>query len=129
MAELRINPDKVCGFLEAAREVAGKVPSTAGDHTTSGDDSPLGFMEQRDDDPTRQQMREFIGGLNVEEQTELLALIYLGRGDFDLTEWSDATAEARDRIEAGDADFMVGDRALPAYLGEALEAFGKTCPD
>ena len=41
MAELRISTDKVCAFIEAAREVAGKVPSTAGDRTTTGDDSRL----------------------------------------------------------------------------------------
>jgi Protein of unknown function (DUF3775) len=129
MPELRINPDKVCAFLEAARELAGRVPATTGDHTTTGDDSPLTFMEQRDDDPTRAQMVEFVAGLNVEEQTELLALVYLGRGDFSLAEWDDARREAGDRIAAGDPEFMIGDRALPAYLAEALDAFGKTCPD
>jgi hypothetical protein len=129
MPELRINPDKVCEFLEAARELAGRVPATTGDRTTSGDDSPLGFMEQREDDPTRMQMVEFVAGLNVEEQVDLLALIYLGRGDFGLVEWSDAVSEAGDRIAAGDPDFMIGDRALPLYLAEALEAFGKTCTD
>jgi hypothetical protein len=129
MPELRINPDKVCGFLEAARELAGRVPGTTGDKTTTGDDSPLTFMEQSDDDPTRLQMIEFVDGLNVAEQADLLALIYLGRGDFSLAEWDDAVREASDRIDARDADFMIGDRALPDYLAEALDAFGKTCPD
>jgi hypothetical protein len=80
-------------------------------------------------DPIAQQMVEFVAGLNVEEQVDLLALIYLGRGDFGLAEWNDALAEAGDRIRDGDADFMIGDRALPSHLGEALDAFGKTCPD
>jgi hypothetical protein len=130
MPELRINPDKVCQFLEAAREVAGKVPATTGDHTSTGDDSPLTFME--DDggpDPIHQQMVEFVAGLNVEEQVDLLALIYLGRGDFSLAEWDDALREAQDRIAAGDPNYMIGERALPAYLGDALDAFGKSCPD
>ncbi len=39
MAELRISSEKVCALIEAAREIAGKVPSTAGDATTTGDDS------------------------------------------------------------------------------------------
>lgn len=130
MPELRINPDKVCDFLEAAREVAGKVPATSGDRTSTGDDSPLAFMEDHGGpDPVRQQMVEFVAGLNVEEQTDLLALIYLGRGDFSLSEWDEALREAGDRIAAGDADYMIGERALPAYLGEALEMFDKTCPD
>jgi Protein of unknown function (DUF3775) len=129
MPELRINPDKVCQLMEAARELAGRVPSTAGDHTTTGDDSPLTFIEQSDDDPTRAQIIEMIAGLNVEEQVDLLALVYLGRGDFDLASWDDALEEARARIDDGDPEYMIGSAALPAYLAEALDAFGKTCPD
>ena len=41
MPELRISTEKVCAFIEAAREVAGKVASTSGDRTTTGDDSKL----------------------------------------------------------------------------------------
>lgn len=130
MPELRINPDKVCEFLEAAREVAGKVPATSGDRTSTGDDSPLAFMEEDvSRDPVREQMIEFVAGLNVEEQTDLLALIYLGRGDFSLSEWDEALREEGDRIAAGDPRYMIGERALPAYLEEALEKFDKTCPD
>jgi hypothetical protein len=130
MPELRISTDKVCQFLEAAREVAGKVPATTGDDTSTGDDSPLVFIEENGDpDPVREQMVEFVSGLNVEEQVDLLALVFLGRGDFALSEWDDALAEATERIRDGDADFMIGDRALPSHLGDALDAFGKTCPD
>jgi hypothetical protein len=128
MPELRINSDKVCDFIEAARELSGKVPETSGDGTTSGDDSPYHLsLEQVKDDPTRQQMVEFVAGLNVEEQVDLLALIYLGRGDYSLEEWDDVLDAARDRIDSKDADFMIGDRALPGYLEDGLEAFGRSC--
>jgi transcription antitermination factor NusG len=67
MPELRISTEKVCALIEAAREVAGKVPSTAGDKTTTGDDSevetiedPEGFGE--DEDARRSEMVEFIAG-------------------------------------------------------------------
>ena len=133
MPELRISTEKVCALIEAAREVAGKVASTAGDRTTSGDDSKLATIVddpgqdfyERDD--RRRQMVEFIAGLNVEEQTDLLALIWLGRGDYDIAEWDDALEEAEARIAARDPDYMIGDSALPQYLGDGLEAFGRTC--
>ena len=128
MAELRINSDKVCDFIEAARELAGKVPETTGDRTTSGDDSPLHLsIEETDGDPTRQLMVEFVAGLNVEEQVDLLALIYVGRGDFSIAEWNAALDAARDRVDGKDADFLIGDSALPAYLEEGLQAFDRTC--
>jgi hypothetical protein len=128
MAELRISSEKVCAFIEAAREVAGKVPSTAGDRTTTGDDSRLVTIEDYPgDDERRREMVEFVAGLNVEEQTDLLALIWLGRGDYDISEWDDALAEAEARIAARDPDYMIGDAALPEYLGGGLEAFGRSC--
>ena len=132
MAELRISSEKVCAFIEAAREVAGKVPSTAGDRTTTGDDSRLVTIEEpegdgEDEDARRRQMVEFVAGLNVEEQIDLLALIWLGRGDYDISEWADAVVEAEGRIAARDPDYMIGDAALPEYLGGGLEAFGWSC--
>jgi hypothetical protein len=130
MPELRINPDKVCAIIEAARELAGRVAPTTGDKTTNGDDSPLHFIEEDVDDPTRQLIVEAIAGLNVEEQVDLLALIYLGRGDFDIDEWDDALDEARERLKDGAGpDFMIGNDGLAAFLEEALDAFGKSCPD
>ena len=132
MADLRISTDKVCAFIEAARELAGKVPSTAGDRTTTGDDSRLvtiggSGQDIHEDDDRRREMVEFVAGLNVEEQTDLLALIWLGRGDYDLAEWDDALDEAEARIAARDPDYMIGDAALPEYLGGGLEAFGRSC--
>ncbi len=124
MPELRISTEKVSDFIEAAREVAGKVAPAAGDRTTTGDDSKLVSIEDYPgDDARRQEMRDFIAGLNVDEQTDLLALIFVGRGDFDIAEWNHAVREARARITRRDADFMIGDPALPEYLGTSLDAF------
>ena len=128
MAELRISAEKVCAFIEAARELAGKVPSTAGDRTTTGDDSKLVTIEEYPGDDARwRETVEFIAGLNVDEQTDLLALIWLGRGDYELADWDIAVAAAEERLAARDPDFMIGDSALPQYLGDGLEAFDRTC--
>lgn len=129
MPELGINPEKVCAFIEAAREVAGLEISTAGDATTSGDDSPLADMIEPEEgvDPRRREMIAFIAGLDAGEQVNLLALIMLGRGDYALEEWEDALVAARDSIDDRSADFMVGDPALPGYLLEGLEAFDESC--
>jgi hypothetical protein len=122
MPELQISTDKVEDFIEAAREVAGMVRPTTGDRTTTGHDSSLVTIEDEPGDPRPAQMREFILGLNIAEQIDLLALILVGRGAFDIAEWSDAVGEARTLIADGNPDFMIGDAALPEYLGTALDA-------
>jgi hypothetical protein len=130
MPELAINPEKVCAFIDAAREVAGLEPAPPGD-SLGGDDSPLATLlePERGMDPRRREMIAFVAGLDVEEQANLLALILLGRGDYDISQWDEALITARDAIDDRSADFMIGDAALPAYLMEALEAFDETCPD
>ncbi|HEX9490369.1 MAG TPA: DUF3775 domain-containing protein [Stellaceae bacterium] len=129
MPELGINPEKVCAIIEMGRELAGLELSTAGDGTTTGDDSPLEtLLEPREGkDPRRREMVRYVGALDAEEQGNLLALILLGRGDFSLDEWEDALIAARDSIEDKSADFMIGDPALPGYLLEGLDAFGESC--
>jgi len=128
MPELRISTDKVCDLIEASREVAGLVAPTTGDRTTTGDDSKLVTIEDNPaEDSRRSQIVEFITGLNGAEQTDLLALIYVGRGDFDVSEWHDAVHEAAARIADHDADYMIGDAALPEYLGAGLDAFDRSC--
>src|SRR5437763_9094386 len=128
MAALRISSEKVCALIETARELAGIVPSTAGDRTTNGDDSRLATMESDpDNNDRRREAVEFIAGLNVEEQTDLLALIWLGRGDYEIDDWDEALTEAEARIAAKDPDYLIGDAALPEYIGDGLEAFGFTC--
>ena len=128
MPELRISVEKVCDLIETARELAGKVMPTTGDRTTTGDNSKLVTIEDYPgQDSRRQQAAEFIAGLNVDEQTDLLALIWLGRGDYDIADWDAAVAEAEARIVARDPDFMLGDPALPDELGAGLEAFGRAC--
>jgi len=131
MPELGINPQKVCDFIEVAREVAGLTISTAEDGSVGGDDSPLATMIEPAEgkDPRRREMVSFVAGLDVEEQANLLALIMLGRGDYDISEWDDALAAATDMIDDRSADFMIGDSALPGYLLEGLGAFDESCSD
>lgn len=129
MPELNINPEKVCEIVEMGRELAGLAISTAGDDTTTGDDSPLETLVEPSEgkDPRRRELVAYLGALDAEEQVNLLALILLGRGDFSLDEWEDALITARDSIEDKSADFLVGDPALPGYLLEGLEAFEESC--
>ena len=66
MPEIRISSDKVCDFIEAAREVAGLVEPTTGDGTTTGDDSKLVTIEENpDEDDRRGQMVEFVASAST----------------------------------------------------------------
>ena len=127
-----ISTDKVCYLIVKAREFDVKVdveePDPGGNPTDS-DSSEI--LQDYADDPTLQEIKTFVDDLNEDEQIDLVALMWLGRGDFDTSEWEDARAEAiRARDEHGHtAEYLLGAPLLGDYLEEALSQFGESCKD
>jgi hypothetical protein len=71
----------------------------------------------------------FIAGLDVDEQIDLVALTWLGRGDASVEEWDDLRSEAaRTRNERIPA-YLLGLPLLPEHLEEGLSQFGRACED
>jgi hypothetical protein len=67
--------------------------------------------------------------LNVDEQIDLVALMWLGRGDGDLANWRELSAEAARAHNNRTASYLIGTPMLADYLEEALSQFGKSFED
>jgi hypothetical protein len=76
------------------------------------------------DDPTYAELKSFIDNLNEDEQAELVALVWLGRGDYDARGWSAALKEARARHTGSTSDYLLGEPLLADLLEEGLAALG-----
>lgn len=84
-----------------------------------------GLAEEEEEDLTERELRALINDLNVDEAAELIALSWLGRGDFDVGEWAEAVAEARERGQGRRAaSYLLGMPMLGDWLEEGLEALG-----
>lgn len=70
------------------------------------------------------ELRELINDLNVDEAAELIALAWVGRGDYDASEWADAVTAARERANKRTAKYLLGMPLLADLLEEGLEAIG-----
>lgn len=127
MPELGISVEKVCQFAEEAREFAGREPPTAPRGISESDDGILHELEDEPDEPFRRELREFFAGLTLDERANLVALLWLGRGDIELDEWDESVAEAARRIEERDFAFPFEDDGTPEYLEEALNQFDQSC--
>ncbi|TGV35540.1 DUF3775 domain-containing protein, partial [bacterium M00.F.Ca.ET.168.01.1.1] len=68
--------------------------------------------------------RELINDLNVDEAAELVALAWVGRGDYEASEWIEAVAAARERANKRTAKYLLGLPQLADWLEEGLEAIG-----
>ena len=129
LPELDISTEKVCSLIETLREYEGRELPTATRDVTEGDDGPMESMEERPDDPSLDEAREFIAGLSLDERVSLQALLWVGRGDYGIDEWPSALAEARRRDSTGDLDFALAEELTPSEFAEGLAAFGRSCID
>ena len=75
-------------------------------------------------DPVRDELMAFIDALNEEEQINLVALVWMGRGDFVAVEWSEALDAARDARSDHTDTYLLGIPLLGDYLEEALATLG-----
>lgn len=125
---LAISAEKVCFIIVKARAFDAKVEI---DDPASGsnpaDDNAVDALEDLPDDPTRAELDAFIGSLNEDEQIALVALAWVGRGDYAIEEWSDAVAEAGRAHNGRTADYLLGIPVLGDYLEQGLSAHGLSC--
>ena len=122
-----INPDKVCFVIVKAREFDVQVEGQETDDSNASDDNFAGVFASGKDDSVRKELKGFIDAMDEDEQCELVALCWLGRGDFSTEEWDDAVAEARSRREGSTADYLIGIPLVSDDLEEGLSKFDLSC--
>ncbi|MBB4301135.1 hypothetical protein GGD81_000150 [Rhodobium orientis] len=132
--ELNIDPDTVRLFAQKARLIESSVDDSFEDgheHDVEFDPESLsdshaheGLQEEEADNMTRDELKALIEDLNVDESAELVAIAWVGRGDYDVADWDNAVDMARGRAVGSTARYLLGMSMLADYLDEGLEAIG-----
>jgi hypothetical protein len=127
---LAISSESVCFIIVKAREFDAQDVVTDPDPGSNAvDDKMVSVLEGHADDLTRKELVEFIAALSEEEQTDLVALMWLGRGDGTPEDWPDLRAEAQEQHNGRTASYLLGEPLLSDYLEEGLSQFGFTCAE
>ena len=123
---LTLSIDKLAYIIEKAREFDAEVPAdadaTEGSNPTDDQDGAILF--DTPDNPTEVELRDAIDGLTLPEREELLALLWLGRGDYDAESWPQALRQARETASATETSYLVGTPMLADCLTEGIAALG-----
>jgi hypothetical protein len=127
LPSLAISPEKVCYVILKAREF--DVLDEAPGDSAEADDESWSALAAHHDDPTYRELRAFISSLNEDEQVDLVALTWLGRGDASIDEWEDLRAEAARAHNKRTASYLLSKPMLPDHLEDALDQFGLSCED
>ena len=122
-----INPAKVCFVIVKARELGAEDSGVPSDASNASDDGFSSILTEAGRASTEGELKGFIDAMDEDEQIALVALLWIGRGDFTASEWKLAVAEARDRRTGSTSDYLLGTPLLPDYLETALAEFGESC--
>jgi Protein of unknown function (DUF3775) len=130
MPELEINSDTVCFLIAKAREFHAKEEVVLPDIPDSpSEDWALQVLADHADDATYQEFRNTVNDLEPDQQQQLVALLWLGRGEYELDEWDDVLTEARRSWTKRTAEYLIAHPLLADFLDDALEQFGYSCED
>lgn len=132
--DLAIDPDTVRHFVLKAKALSAALSDdyqAGNEHEVELDDQSRdahhhdGLAEEESQDLTERELRALLSDLNVDESASLIALAWIGRGDFEAAEWLDALAEARERGAGRKAaKYLMGMPMLGDWLEDGLEALG-----
>lgn len=123
--ELAISAEKVVFLIEKAREFDAKdAPSKRDPGSNPSDDRMIEVLEDHPDDPVFEEMTGLINGLNEDEKVDLVALMWMGREDFDVGEWEEVREEAARAHNENTARYLARTPLLADFLADGLDRLG-----
>ncbi len=122
MEELNLNPAFLRELLLNLRALMAQeelVSPDSGSNPT--DDEAPATLQDDPDNLTRAAIVAAIGDLEPDQQAEIVALMWIGRGDMDPEEWEEAKELAVERHEAATADYLLSHPHVADYIEEGLD--------
>ena len=132
---MEIALETVCYVINRARElVADLTPLDDESGKRARDDVARDELPEEDsggavESPAYDELKEFIDSLSEDEQVELVALTWIGRGTYTADDWDEAVEVAREEHSKHTGVYLLGQPLLAEELEEGLSEFGLSCED
>jgi Protein of unknown function (DUF3775) len=128
LPDLSVSADKLCFIIAKAREFDVKdVVTDPDDASNPTDDGNVAVLEDHRDDPVVQEIAAVINAMSMDEQIDLVALTWLGRGNGTIEDWDELRAEAARAHNRRTAAYLLGIPLLADYLDDAISLFDISC--
>lgn len=136
--DLTIDPEVAYRIAELAQSYQGEglmpiedddvIDDDPGDDPIPDVETIADEAENPHEDMLDDELEGLIRGLNVDAKHDLLALIWVGRGDFDASDWASARRAAREAEPFNVADYLEELDMGSDYIVTALDALGYPSP-
>ena len=133
--ELLTPLETLCRLILRAKEMEAQVPAldpdedadNVDDFDDDAEDQALSVLEDELNSGVEEEMRATLDDLADNQLSETLALAWVGRGTYDVSEWDDAYAEAADNDPESAIDELMDMPLLASHLEAGLAAFDYSC--
>jgi len=126
--DLGVSLETVATVVDLSRALQGKEETDA-EQVTEDANSESALLQETPDDMTEDALRQFIDELNEDEQASLIALAWIGRGDYGSEDWDEARSLAAERNQTDAAAYLMDMEMLGDLLAEGVAAFGLSIED
>jgi len=120
-----LNPESVRNIINQVREFqteSSMAPEEAPE--SLDDDQAFTRLTEYHGDPSYTELRSLIEDLEPDQQRTLVALMWLGRGDYELDEWESALTYAGEADSVSAVDYLIATPLLADFLEEGLNLHG-----
>ncbi len=115
------NPEIVRQVIDMSHQIQVKEGVTFPDDGEGSDgDWARQILADHASDPVVGELTSMIDDLEPDQQVTLVALMWLGRGDFEIDEWDKALEAAGDAWNTRTAAYLIGTPHAADYLAEGL---------
>jgi Protein of unknown function (DUF3775) len=122
---LSLPTDYLAKLIVATRGVQakeGEVDPESGSNPL--DDKMWNVLQDDPEDLTREEIREQLQGLNERQQAELVALMWIGRGDAEPEEWEDTVRLARELKDGPTPRYLLRHPLVAEHWAEGAARLG-----
>lgn len=125
---LHIRLETLCSLIALAREFQAKegvvFPEESGSST---EDWAMQVLADHRDDYNVAEFRGIVDDMSERQRAELVALMWLGRGDYGIDEWEQAVDDAIGDFSIRAAGYLLAHPMLSDDFEEGLIAHGLSC--
>ncbi len=125
-----INQGIICNIIEKAREInIADSLALPEDQEHLSDTEWMQILAEYQDDLSYLELKDLLSELEPDQQLDVMALMFIGRGDFGIDEWKEARHQGLAIKPVNRADYLISKTLLADYLSEGLAAFGYSCDE
>ena len=128
--------ETLCRIVLRAREYEAQTPSDydadeAADNVDDEDEGALSVLDDSINDSVEEELRSIMEDLGEDQLIEVLALCWVGAGNYDASDWDEALQDAQDMHDDGGSEGVIDELLdmplLPSVLEAGLAAFDLSC--